>query len=71
MRVISPFKHEVHNWRIQDVLYFINFNHQGNVISTIRCFYGDYKYHYCFVRVYQSHLYGHLVLIAETADEFC
>ena len=31
--------------------------------SEFGCFYGDYKYHYSFVTAYQSHLYGHLVLI--------
>ena len=30
-------------------------------------FYGDCKYHYCFVAVYQSHLYGHLVIMSEPA----
>ena len=29
LRVISPFKHKVHNWMIQVILYFINLNHQS------------------------------------------
>ena len=53
-RVISPFKHKVHNWRIQE----------------FGCFYGDYTYHYCFVTVYQSHLHGHLVIISISALKF-
>ena len=51
MRVISPFRHKVHNWRIQIILYFINLNK-----LEYACFYEDHAYHYCFVTVYQSHL---------------
>ena len=65
MRVISPFKHKVHNWRIQVILVY------KSQPSEFGCFYRDYKYHYCFMTVYQSHLYGHLVLISEPAYEFC
>ena len=39
--------------------------------SEFGCFYVGYNYHYCYVAVCQSHLYGHLVLIAELAEEFC
>ena len=56
--VISPFKHKVHNWRTHVVLYVINLSHRLDVLIALEfgCFHGDYKYHYCFGTVYQSHL---------------
>ena len=61
-----PFQTESH-W-LEHSVYSLFYKSQ---LSEFECFYGDCKCHWGFATVYQSHLYGHLVLIPGPTHEFC